>query len=168
MSHARRVLVALVTSLTIAGCSLDEPVPPAPAPPTIEVVGILADYRIAVADGTRTVVLEDGRTFELSTDVTWALFAGGLGHPFVIGHDATGQFMAGFASQEGRAADCHIVPAGGGQGIERGAFIEAEGILWRKSPDFRSEVAMPALGQRYTGVGAFCFNQRAEVFAAVP
>jgi hypothetical protein len=166
MSHARRALVALVTTLTIAGCSLDEPVPPAPAPPTIQVVGILSSY--GIADPMRTMVLEDGRTFEISTDVTRVVFDGGLGHPFVLGTDGTGPFLAGFASQEGRAADCHIVPAGGGQGIDRGPFIEIEGILWHKSPDFRSEIAMPALGQRYTGVGAFCFNELAEVFAAVP
>lgn len=125
---------------------------------------MLSDYRIA--DPTRTFVLEDGRTFEISTDVTRIVIDGGPGHPFVLGTDAEGPFVAVFASQEGRPADCHIVPAGGGIGIERGAFIETEGILWRKAPDFRSEVDMPALGQTFTGVGAFCFNERAEVFAA--
>jgi hypothetical protein len=153
-------------ALLVMACGLTVPSPaaPPPAPPTIETTGILSDYR--AADPIRTFVLEDGRTFEISLDDTRVLFEGGLGQPFVLGRDATGRFVAVFSDQDGRPADCHIVPAGGGRGIERGQFVEIEGILWRKSADFRSEVDIPPNGEPYTGVGGFCFNERAEVFAA--
>jgi hypothetical protein len=114
-----------------------------------------------------TYVLEDGRTFEISTDVTRVAFEGGPGQPFVLGQDASGPFVAVFSAQDGRPPECHIIPAGGGQGIDRGMFVEAEGILWRKTADFRSEVQAPGPGVRYSGAGAFCFNEVAEVFAAV-
>lgn len=143
--------------------------PPAPslppAPPTIQLVGILADARIT--DPERTYILEDGRTFTISTETTRVLFEGGPGHPFVMGTDALGPFVAVFSGQEGRPDDCHIIPANGGQGIERGAFIELEGILWRKDAAFASEVGVPPVGQRYEDVGAFCFDDDAEVTNAI-
>lgn len=164
-----RLTVHWLLATLVVGCAAftrEEPVGPAPAPPTIEAVGMTAAMMEAAP--IHTYVLEDGRTFEISTDETRVVFEGGPGQPFVLGHDATGPFVAVFSSQEGRPAECHIIPAGGGQGIDRGMFIEAEGILWRKTADFRLEVQAPGLGQRYVGVGAFCFNDVAEVFAAVP
>jgi hypothetical protein len=150
--------------VTACGLTIASPAAPPPAPPTIETTGILSDSR--AADPIRTFVLEDGRTFEISLDDTRVLFEGGPGQPFVLGRDATGRFVAVFSDQDGRPADCHIVPAGGGRGIDRGLFVEIEGILWRKSADFRSEVDIPPNGEPYVGVGGFCFNERAEVFAA--
>ena len=142
------------------------PVPSlAPAPPTIELVGMLAEAR--VADPERTYLLEDDREIKISTADTRVAFEGGPGHPFVQGTDALGPFVAVFSGQEGRPDDCHIIPANGGQGIERGAFVELEGILWRKDAAFTSEVGVPPVGQRFDDVGAFCFDEDAEITSAV-
>lgn len=165
MPEARRLRASsLVGAVLLIGACAEPPAPP-PEAPAFLAVGILADTR--VADPQRTYILEDGRNFEISIDVTRVVFEGGPGHPFVLGQDATGPFVAVFAHQEGRPDDCHIIPAGGGRGIERGMFIEAEGILWRKTADFRSDVEIPPPGQDYAGLGAFCFDERAQVYAAV-
>lgn len=166
MMHGRgRVRKLLVVAALASACATPPPLGFPPAPPTIQLVGMLADARIA--DPARTYILEDGREIKISTAVTRVIFEGGQGHPFVQGIDAAGPFVATFAAQEGRPADCHIIPANGGRGIERGAFIELEGILWRKFEDFASEVAVPPVGQRYEDVSAFCFNEAAEVTNAV-
>ena len=152
-------VAALVSACATPAISLP------PAPPTIQLVGILADARIA--DPVRIYILEDGRKIEISTADTRVAFEGGLGHPFVQGIDARGPFVAVFSGQEGRPQDCHIIPANGGRGIERGPFIELEGILWRKGEDFASDVSIPTSGQRYVGIGAFCFDEHAQVTSAV-
>lgn len=164
MTHGRgRALRLLGVMVLVSACAPPPSLPP--APPTIQVVGMLADAQIA--DPERTYGLADGRAIKISTADTRVVFEGGPGHPFVQGIDARGPFVASFSGQEGRPADCHIIPANGGQGIERGAFIELEGILWRKFEDFASEVPIPTSGRPYVGIGAFCFNEVAEVTNAV-
>lgn len=96
------------------------------------------------------------------------LFESGLGDPFVFGTDATGQFVGVFANQEGLPADCFIIPAGGYHGIERGSFIELEGVLWRKAPTFRSSQPAPAPGDIYPPYARFCFDERAQITSIVP
>lgn len=166
MMHGRgRAPTLLAVAVLVATCGTPPPPSLPPAPPTIQLVGMLAEAQ--VADPDRVYILEDGRKIEISTADTRVVFEGGPGHPFVQGIDALGPFVATFSGQEGRPADCHIIPANGGQGIERGAFIELEGILWGKGAGFASEVAVPPIGQRYEDVGAFCFNQEAEITSAV-
>ncbi len=157
-------IAALATALALGGCGAVDLPSALPAPPTIQAVGILADERID--DPDRTYILVDGRTFHIKTDATRVLFEGGLGHPFVLGSDASGPFVAVFAHQEGLPDDCHIVPAGG-DGIERGAFVEIKGVLWKKAADFHSDVAPPAAGEEWPAT-RFCFNEQAEVASAVP
>lgn len=166
MTHGRGRALRLVGVIALASACAQPPPPSLPpAPPTIQLVGMLAESR--VADPERTYVLDDGREIEISTAETRVVFEGGPGHPFVQGIDARGPFVASFSGQEGRPADCHIIPANGGNGVERGAFIELEGILWRKDAAFASEVGVPPVGQRYEDVGAFCFNEDAEIMTAV-
>lgn len=166
MTPARgRALRLLGVMVLVSACAPPPPPSLAPAPPTIQVVGMLADAQIA--DPERTYGLADGRVIKISTADTRVVFEGGPGHPFVQGIDARGPFVAVFSGQEDRPADCRIIPANGGQGMERGAFIELEGILWRKDAAFTSEVGVPPVGQRYEDVGAFCFNEEAEITSAV-
>jgi hypothetical protein len=160
--------LGLVASLLVGCGSVELPSvpPPPPAPPTIQVVGVLADEQIA--DPKRTYTLADGRTVDVDTRVTRIAFEGGLGHPFVLGTDADGPFLAGFEHQDGLPDDCHIVPAGG-PGIERGPYVEIKGILWKKAVDFHSDIAPPLMGEEWGGGSTrFCFNERAEVTSAVP
>jgi hypothetical protein len=164
--HGAWPIAAFPTVLVLGSCGALDLASPLPGPPTIQVVGMLADERIA--DSERTITLADGRTFVLDTWVTRIAFEGGLGHPFVIGTDAAGPFAAGFAHQEGLPDDCHILPAGG-PGVERGDYVEIQGILWKKAADFDSDVAPPAAGKEWgDGATRFCFNEQAEIKSAVP
>jgi hypothetical protein len=159
-------VAGLAAALALGGCGALDPASPLPVAPTIQVVGMLADERIA--DFERTYTLADGRTFVVDTRVTRIAFDGGLGHPFVIGTDATGPFAAGFEHQQGLPDDCHIVPAGG-PGIERGAYVEIQGILWKKAAAFHSDAAPPAAGEEWgRGATRFCFDEHAEITSAVP
>lgn len=115
-----------------------------------------------VADPIRTYILADGRSFSVSMNDTRVLFEGGLGSPFVLGTDARGSFVAVFSRQDGLPRDCHIVPAGGYDGIDRGPFVEVEGVLWRKAPNFTSQPAVP-LSPGAAPSTQYCFNERAEV-----
>jgi hypothetical protein len=136
-----------------------------PPVPTIEAIGILADAHIAGL--ARTFILSDGRTFEVSIETARVLFEGGLGQPFVMGSDASGSFVAVFAHQDGLPDDCHI-PGIGAHAIERGAFVEVEGVMWRKATTFRTSSPLPALGRAFDTSIRFCFNDRAEVAYTVP
>lgn len=149
----------------IGACSPAEPSPP-PAPPTIEALGILASE--TDADPIRTYGLTDGRTYEVSIEQTRVLFnGGGLGQPFVLGSDAAGSFVAIFSQQDGLPDGCHI-PGIGVVGIERGAFIEVNGVLWRKAPSFEATMALPAIGHQYPSDTRFCFDDQAQVASIVP
>jgi hypothetical protein len=165
------ILVALVV---LAGaCSPSVPTePPADpstqplSPPTLEVLGTFAGEEIA--DPDRTYILADGRRLHVSIDTTRVLFdGGGLGQPVVLGSDANGEFVAVFTHQNGVPADCHL-PGIAAVGIERGAFIEIKGILWRKSPSFRSPVAVPPNGREFSSSTRFCFNDQAQVASIIP
>lgn len=157
------VAIVLAASL-LGGCSSDS-APSPPSPPTIQAIGILADEH--AADPTRTYILADGRTFEVSIETTRVLFEGGLGQPFVLGTDASGPFVGVFTHQDGLPEDCHLAGIGP-DAIERGAFIEIKGVLWRKASTFLSSAALPALDARFDGSIRFCFNDRAEVSYTVP
>lgn len=163
--HLRALLptVLLFTASLVGACSPTQPIEPStpPAPPTIEALGILASEEDA--DPIRTYGLADGRTFEVSIEQTRVLFnGGGLGQPFVLGSDAAGSFVAIFSHQDGLPNDCHI-PGIGVIGVERGAFIEVNGVLWRKAPSFEAAMALPAIGEEYPSAARFCFNDQAQV-----
>lgn len=160
----RCLLSLVVAAALIGGCSTQPPSPP-PLPPVIQTVGILAEERIA--DPDRTYVLADGRTIQVSIEVTRVLFEGGLGQPFVAGTDASGPFVAVFAHQDGLPDDCHI-PGIGAFGIERGSFIEIKGVLWHKAAAFRSARSLPAFGEQFDASTRFCFDDQAEVMNTVP
>jgi hypothetical protein len=136
---------------------------PPRSPPELLVIGIVSE--VMVADPERRYVLEDGRIIDATPPVR-ILFDGGLGQPLVLGRDAVGAFVAVFLVQDGLPPDCHL-PGLGAVGIERGQFIEIEGILWRKAASF-SSAEQPELGRTYEGSTRYCFDDRAEVAYTVP
>jgi hypothetical protein len=156
--------VAGITVAVFGGCSLASPTR-APSPPTIRAIGILADVQIS--DPDRTYILDDGRTFDVSTRTTRLLFDGGPGQPFVLGTDGAGQFVAVFAHQDGLPEGCYI-PGIGAHAIERGAYVEIGGVLWQKAPTFQSPVALPGLGASFDTSLRFCFDEQAQVTSIVP
>lgn len=136
------------------------------SPPIFEAVGILADERIA--DPDRTYALADGRRFQVSMLHTRELFnGGGQGRTFVLGSDATGPFVGIFGRQDGLPEDCNI-PGIGASGIERDAFIEIKGVLWRKAPTFDQASVPGSAGTAYPPSTRFCFDERARVSSTVP
>lgn len=137
------------------------PTEPPPLPPELLVVGTVVEVRFE--DG-RQYLLDDGRTIEALPPAR-ILFEGGPGQPLVLGRDAAGEFVGVFMAQEGLPADCHL-PGLGPAGIERGTYIEIDGILWAKAPGFTS-TETPVDGA-YAGSTRFCFNVRAEVAYTVP
>ena len=165
-------MVALVLGIALAGCSPAVPSPTpslAPSsvlsPPTFEAIGILADERIA--DPNRTFILADGRRFDVSLLQTRLLFdTGGIGSPFVKGWDETGPFVGIFGRQDGLPDGCNI-PEIGATWVDRGPFIDINGVLWRKAPSFDPASAL-APGTSYDTSTRFCFNDRATVTAIVP
>jgi hypothetical protein len=159
----RRLTWSVLGAALLASCIGS--VSPAPAPPTIEALGVLAEEQIA--DPARRYVLADGRTVEISTETTRVLFEGSLGQPFVSGTDASGRFVGVFTRQDGLPVDCHLAGIGT-LGIERGAFVEVHGVLWRKAAGFHSTLSFPGLGRPYDGSTRFCFNDRAEVAYTIP
>lgn len=168
--HLRALLptVLLLTVSLVGACSPAEPTEasPQPVPPTIEALGILASEQDA--DPIRTYGLADGRTYEVSIEQTRVLFnGGGLGQPFVLGSDAAGSFVAIFSHQDGLPDGCHI-PGIGVVGIEREAFIEVNGVLWRKSPSFEAAMALPAIGEEFPSAARFCFDDQAQIASIVP
>jgi len=158
----RFMATAMVGAAIAAGCAGTTP----PNPPIIETVGIL-EAELIFAEPKRRYQLADGRTFEISTDQTRVLFEGGLGHPFVMGRDAAGPFVASFAGQVGLPETCHIIPVAG-PGIERGAYIEVQGVLWSKAPGFATTVPTPGLGAEWPGAARFCFDELARITTVVP
>ncbi len=128
-------IAALATALALGGCGAVDLPSALPAPPTIQAVGILADERID--DPDRTYILVDGRTFHIKTDATRVLFEGGLGHPFVLGSDASGPFVAVFAHQRRSCLDDWPHRPGRGDGIERGRSSRSRGP-WKQAADFHS------------------------------
>lgn len=65
-------LLAVLT--LVAACETPPPPSLAPAPPTIQLVGMLAEEQ--VADPERVYILEDGRRIEISTAETRVVFEG--------------------------------------------------------------------------------------------
>jgi len=155
-----RLPVAIVLAVSLLGGCTSDPAPSPPGAPTIQAIGILVEEHIA--DPNRTYILADGRTFEVSIETTRVLFEGGLGQPFVLGTDASGPFVGVFSHQDGLPEDCHLAGTGP-DAIERGAFIEIKGVLWRKAPSFVPSTDLPAVGTRYDGSNRFCFNDQSEV-----
>ncbi len=93
--------------------------------------------RIVFADGTVHEMPAGFRQIGDSPDF-------GLG---LIGFDARGPFVAAFPIQAGLPPDCYRENA---EGIERGAYIETEGVLWSKAPSFTSPIH-PDVGSAYPG-----------------
>ncbi len=165
-----RTVAVVLGTLVLTGCSAVEPTPsPLPStslsPPTFEAIGILADERIA--DPNRTFILADGRRFDVSLLETRLLFdTGGIGSPFVKGWDETGPFVGIFGRQDGLPDGCNI-PEIGAIGVDRGSFIDINGVLWRKAPSFDPASAL-APGTSYDTSTRFCFDDHARVTATVP
>lgn len=161
-----RLAIALALTAALPGaCVVTQPatVRPRPAPPRIEASGVLAAEK--ASGGDRTYVLADGRTFTIAIDATRVLWEGGPGEPFVLGSDESGSFVAVFMHQDGLPEDCHI-PGIGAQAVERGAFVEVNGVLWRKAATFESSAPLPAEDSAFAGSTRFCFNEQIEVTSA--
>lgn len=77
----------------------------------------------------------------------------------IIGSDGNGPFVAAFPTQAGLPPDCFRENA---EGIDRGAYIETEGVLWSKAPTFTSPIH-PDVGSAYPGGTRFCFNDHALI-----
>ncbi|MEO7332779.1 MAG: hypothetical protein ABIZ71_02425 [Gemmatimonadales bacterium] len=138
---------ALLVALTACGPAAG----PAPSPPAIQAVGVATEVRI-YQDYTR-YVFADGSVHEVPNSYRQIGDGGGL---VIIGFDSQGPFVASFPIQGGLPSDCYRENA---VGIERDAYIEAEGILWAKAPGFASADA-PALDTEYPAGTRFCFNDR--------
>ena len=87
---------------------------------------------------------------------------GDPGELVIIGSDAQGNFVASFPLQGGLPPDCYRENA---VGIERGDYIEAEGVLWAKAPDFTSLV-QPAVGPKTASARASASTERGQITRA--
>ena len=148
--------LALFVALT--GCSLGSS--PAPSPPTIQAVGVATDVRI-YQDHVR-YVFADGSVHEVP--LSYRQFGdGGLGGLVVIGSGSRGNFVASFPTQAGLPTDCYRENA---EGIERGAYIQTQGVLWTKASSFTSTVH-PDAGSEYPGGTRFCFNEQGLITTVI-
>jgi hypothetical protein len=156
----RRGLAALAGAalLALSGCGKDAG--PAPSPPTLQAVGVATDVRF-YQDHTR-FVFADGTVQVVPASYRQIGESPGFGL-IIIGLDDTGPFVASFPTQAGLPADCYRENR---TGIERGAYIEMEGVLWAKAPSFTSAAA-PENGSAYPGGTRFCFNDRGLVAGVV-
>lgn len=150
-------VLLLLGALTACGSQAG----PAPSPPAVAAVGIATDVQIH-ADGTR-LVFADGSVHEVPSSYRWIGEAPGLSWLVIIGSDGEGNFVASFPLQDGLPPDCYRENA---VGIDRGAYIEAEGVLWAKAPDF-SASAHPDTGSAYPAGTRFCFNERGLVSGTI-
>ena len=105
-------------------------------------------------------VFSDGSGHEVPTSYRQI---GDLGDLVIIGSDRGGPFVASFPIQDGLPPDCYRETA---VGIERGAYIEAEGIMWAKAPGFASP-GTPAVGTEYTPGTRFCFNEHGLIESVI-
>ena len=108
--------------------------------------------RIVFADGTVHEVLAGYR--QIGTT--------GFGVT-IIGSDRSGPFVASFPTQAGLPPDCYRENA---VGIERGQYIEAEGVLWSKAPTFTSAIH-PDVGSAYPAGTRFCFNSHGLITTVI-
>jgi hypothetical protein len=157
----RRLIGVIVLSVLEAACSAQPSPPPAPS---FEAVGQLASATVAGA--IHTYVLEDGRTFELNSESVDILFEGGPGNPVVAGTQGDQRFAGVFVHQDGLPAGCWL-PGIGADGIEWGAAIEIDGVLWTKAPGFRAGSTAPRRGDHYASSARFCFDAQARVTGVV-
>ena len=151
-------VVVLLAALT--ACSIGVSSGPAPVPPTIQAVGVATDIRI-YPDYTR-IVFADGSVHEVPNSYRQVGESTGF-WLVIIGSDAEGNFVASFPTQGGLPPDCYRENAAG---IERGDYIEAEGVMWAKAPDFSAPV-QPAVGSKYPPGMRFCFDDRGLVSGVV-
>jgi hypothetical protein len=140
-----------VLLLVGAGCSRGAS--PAPSPPTIEAVGVATDVRFY--EGHVRIAFADGTVHEVAAGYRQIGDSPGF-NVIIIGSDSQGPFVASFPTQAGLPPDCFREHA---EGIERGAYIETEGVLWSKAASFASPVH-PDVGSTYPGGTRFCFNGR--------
>lgn len=159
MGRARYPAALAVASL-VALVRCGQEAGPAPSPPTIQAVGIATDVRF-YPDFAR-IVFADGTVQDVPTSHRQIGESPGLGL-VIIGFDSTGPFVASFPTQDGLPADCYRANT---TGIERGAYIEIEGVLWAKAPSFAS-ATVPEIGSAYPGGTRFCFNDRGMVAAVI-
>ena len=156
--NGRSVAAAAATlMMVVVGCNADEG--GAPKPPTIEAAGLAIDIRID-ADGTR-YTFADGSIHEVPNSYR-QLGDGGFG-VVIIGSDSTGPFVAGFPTQDGLPADCYRENA---VGVDRGGYIETQGVLWAKAPTFDSPFH-PALGSSYPAGVRFCFDISGRIASVI-
>jgi hypothetical protein len=142
----------MAVAAAVLACSEPGRLPPTTLiPPVIEMAGIVADARSI--DATSEYTLDDGRSFTVTRgpDRILGRPGGGL---VVLGHDRDGRFLAGFPTQGGLPDDCYVDNS---EGVDRGAFVELYGVLWRKSPAFvAAQLVRP--DHEYPGGTRFCFN----------
>jgi hypothetical protein len=151
------LIALLVLLVALTGCSLGSS--PAPSPPTIQAAGVATDVRI-YQDHVR-YAFADGSVHEVPLSYR-QIGHGGFGL-VIIGSDSGGPFIALFPTQGGLPADCYRENA---EGIERGAYIQTQGVLWTKAPSFTSPVH-PDAGSAYPGGTRFCFNEQGLITTVI-
>lgn len=134
------------------------------ATPTIAQAGLVAS---ATSDGTTLEIGFVGGGQPVTVQLSGLrLVTGGWGGKLIIlGSDTSGRFLAAFNPQDGTPAGCYVDNA---QGIDRGEFIELQGILWHKTADVASATSQPATGQAYPGGTRFCFDPSGSIWQVVP
>jgi hypothetical protein len=162
-ARAARPFAVLALALGGTGCvvtATPEPVPAVLEPPEIEFAGLVTDVRIYAdhvefTDGAGEVHAVD---LDAYRDVTGHDWSGPL---LVLGSDASGGFVASFPTQDGLPPDCYRETV---MGRDRGAHIEINGVLWRKSPAF---VGTIPYGATYPPGTRFCFDEEGRVASLI-
>ena len=149
--------LSAVAMVALLGCTATDG--STPRPPTIQAVGIATDVRIS-ADQTRYAFAE-GSVHEVPNS-SRQIGDGGFGL-VIIGSDSEGPFVAGFPTQDGLPGDCYRENAAG---VDRGGYIETQGVLWAKAPTFASPVH-PAPGASYPAGSRFCFDETGRIASVI-
>jgi hypothetical protein len=144
--------------LLMVGCNQAQT--PAPSTPTIDAVGVATDVRI-YAEHMR-ITLDDGSVHEISPSYRQLGECCGFWLT-IIGSDGQGPFLASFPTQDGLPADCFRENA---VGIERGRYIETQGVMWAKAPTFAAPDT-PDAGSMYPAGTRFCFNAQGMVASTI-
>jgi hypothetical protein len=124
-------------------------------------VGVVAEAELG---NTVRYVFTDGRTTEVVTANYRVLTPHGWdGELVVLGQDQAGDFVASFSTQADMPADCYVENS---KGVDRGAYVQLRGVLWRKASGFQS-ATQPPNGAAFPGGTRFCLDDQGLITNAV-
>lgn len=159
-SRGSVTLASLVVAVGLVACTTERA---RPAPPTIEVAGLIETVEIH-AESVR-YRLADGRTWEAPNGVYRTVRPGSTGGGLLVaGTDAAGRFVATFSTQDGLPKDCYVENA---TGIDWRDGIELRGIYWVKDAGFTSDVSVPEAGAAYPSGTRFCLDGGGRITSAI-